>query len=217
MKKKLLIALTAATLLASFPLTVYAGEWQQDSTGFWYLNDDGTKPVDTWKLIDNNWYYFKSNGYMNTGWINVSGQWYYCEPTGQMRTTELPTDVFTFQFNADGTCSNFYKNTTPSTQAGWANYGTSSLSSFANAIAAGNIVYYNGSYWATPDYTSSLKNQQVVSQPYVPQHTAQIVTEQDVINKYTMQELQFSECDVHSMYEDNDDTDRYDLDGYVSP
>ena len=90
MKKKLLIALTAATLLASFPLTVYAGEWQQDSTGFWYLNDDGTKPVDTWKLIDNNWYYFKSNGYMNTGWINVSGQWYYCEPTGQMRTTELP-------------------------------------------------------------------------------------------------------------------------------
>ena len=40
--------------------------------------------------------------------------------------------------------------------------GPTSSSTLVNAIATGNVIYYNGSYWATPDYVSSLKNMRVV-------------------------------------------------------
>lgn len=29
----------------SLPLLSYAGEWKQDTTGWWWQNDDGTYPV----------------------------------------------------------------------------------------------------------------------------------------------------------------------------
>lgn len=161
MKRKILMALTIGlTVLSATP--VFAGQWKQNAKGYWYENDDGSYPSSAWRSIDGKWYYFKPDGYMNTGWIKVNGQWYYCEQSGEMRTADLPTDVMTFKFNADGSCSNFYANKTPSTQAGWPNYGTSSLSTWANAILEGNIVYYNGQYWATPDYENSIKNTQVV-------------------------------------------------------
>lgn len=161
MKRKILTALTIGlTVLSTTP--VFAGQWKQNAKGYWYQNDDGSYPASAWRSIDGKWYYFKPDGYMNTGWIKVNGQWYYCEQSGEMRTADLPTDVMTFKFNADGSCSNFYTNKTPSTQAGWSNYGTSSLSTWANAILEGNIVYYNGQYWATPDYENSIKNTQVV-------------------------------------------------------
>lgn len=160
MKKKILMSVAIGlTLLSSTP--VFAGEWKQNSTGYWYQNDDGSNPSGTWKNIDGKSYYFKSDGYMNIGWIKVNGQWYYCESSGEMRTADLQTDVMTFKFNADGSCANFYDNATPSTQAGWANYGTSSLKTWANAIIDGNIIYHNGQYWAKPDYVSSLKNENV--------------------------------------------------------
>ncbi|MFG6369349.1 MAG: hypothetical protein K1W16_13215 [Lachnospiraceae bacterium] len=162
MKKKFIGALLAVSVMCSSSITCYAGEWQQNATGYWYQNDDGTNPANTWQLIDGKWYFFDSNGYMETGWTKVNENWYYCEPTGEMRFSELVTDVFTFNFNEYGICTNFYENITPSTQAGWANYGTTSLDTWADAILAGNIVYYNGSYWATPDYKNTLGNEVVV-------------------------------------------------------
>lgn len=158
MKKiTLLTSATLLSLLISIP--VFAAEWKQNSTGWWYQNEDGSNPAATWKQIENNWYYFKSNGYMNVNWIKISDQWYYCEPTGEMRTSDLQTDVFLFKFNANGSCSNFYENKIPSSQAGWASYGTTSLSTFADAIVSGKIIYHNGQYWGTPDYVSSIKNE----------------------------------------------------------
>ena len=99
---------------------------------------------------------------MNTGWIKVSGQWYYCESTGEMRTSDLQTDVFTFKFNSDGTCSNFYENASPSLEAGWASYSPGSLADLANAMASGDVIYYNGQYLATPDYSSMFKHETIV-------------------------------------------------------
>ena len=61
MRKKLFISLVCVFILASVPLTVHAGVWQEDVRGYWYLNDDGTKPVGSWKIIDNKWYYFKED------------------------------------------------------------------------------------------------------------------------------------------------------------
>lgn len=155
--KKITILLTTAAIMAATPFSVFAGEWKQDTTGYWYQNDDGTYPASSWKEINGQWYYFAADGYMNVGWVKVPDQWYYCEPSGEMRTSELSTDVFTFRFHTNGSCQNFYENTTPSADAGWAPYNTSSLSTLADNVLSGNVVYYNGSYWATPDYRDSLK------------------------------------------------------------
>ena len=51
--------------------------WQRDNKGWWIKNSDGTYPRNEWKLVNNSWYFFDSQGYMFTGWLNISGSWYY--------------------------------------------------------------------------------------------------------------------------------------------
>ena len=38
--------------------------WQKDERGWWYVQVDGSYPSDSWKSLDNKWYYFNtvSNG-----------------------------------------------------------------------------------------------------------------------------------------------------------
>lgn len=47
--------------------------WNLDDTGWWYKNEDGTKYTSGWKTIGGQRYYFKSDGYMATGWVNTGG------------------------------------------------------------------------------------------------------------------------------------------------
>ena len=51
--------------------------WQRDNKGWWIKNSDGTYPRNEWKLVNNSWYFFDSQGYMFTGWLNISGSWYF--------------------------------------------------------------------------------------------------------------------------------------------
>ena len=69
MFKRLAIITTAATMLAATP--VYAGQWMQDSNGWWWQNDDGNYPFMAWAWIDGNHdgiaenYFFDERGYLN--------------------------------------------------------------------------------------------------------------------------------------------------------
>ena len=85
-KSKILI--TAALLTVAFNATAYAGAWQQDTTGYWWVNDDGTYPTNCWQWIDGNGdgisenYYFNESGYclMNTttpdgNTVDANGAW----------------------------------------------------------------------------------------------------------------------------------------------
>lgn len=204
MKKKFLTVLTLTAIMASTPSTAYAAEWILDSTGYWYQNDDGSYPASTWQSINGYWYYFLPSGYMATGWIKVSNQWYYLEASGEMRTADLITDVFTFRFNSDGSCINFYENTTPSAQAGWASYGTTSLSTWANAISEGKIVYYNGQYWASPDYKNLAK-------------TEEVVYEHDIAKDATKSNNNRHWIVDFKILNDNTNNNSQDLDGIISP
>ncbi|APF23883.1 N-acetylmuramoyl-L-alanine amidase family protein [Clostridium butyricum] len=58
--------------------------WKQDSNGWW--NTEGNSYSIGWKQIDGAWYYFTSNGYMQTGWVNDNGSWYYLNNSGAMKT-----------------------------------------------------------------------------------------------------------------------------------
>lgn len=88
MKKKFMtIALTAA-MAASMGMTAFAGQWVQNTTGWWWQEDNGSYPVSQWKWLDGNkdgiyeCYAFDANGYMyaNTttpdGYtVNKDGAW----------------------------------------------------------------------------------------------------------------------------------------------
>lgn len=51
--------------------------WQRDNKGWWIKNSDGSYPRNEWKFVNNSWYFFDSQGYMFTGWLNSNGSWYY--------------------------------------------------------------------------------------------------------------------------------------------
>lgn len=86
--KRSVALLLAVMVLAGTAMTVMAANWQQDATGWWYDNGNGTWPANSWQWIDGNGdgvaecYYFDGNGYMlsNTttpdGFqVNASGAW----------------------------------------------------------------------------------------------------------------------------------------------
>lgn len=105
MKKNFVKVLTLATLLSTFyPLTSFAGEWKSDNNGWWYQNDDGSYPKNTWQWIDGNKdgvsesYYFNENGYLLTNTtkdgctVNGDGAWTVngvVQTQGQQATVNL--------------------------------------------------------------------------------------------------------------------------------
>ena len=59
-----------------------AGEWKQDSRGWWYANADGSYPKDQAVTIGGTVYRFDASGYMRTGWVKNGGSWYYHTGSG---------------------------------------------------------------------------------------------------------------------------------------
>ncbi|WP_097005211.1 hypothetical protein [Lacrimispora amygdalina] len=80
MKKKLLMLAVSAVMTFGAATAAYGSQWQQDSTGWWYQNDNGSYATG-WTWIDGKCYYFSDNGYMaaNTNvegyTLNSEGQW----------------------------------------------------------------------------------------------------------------------------------------------
>ena len=56
---------------------VVSGRWK-------YLEQNGEYVKFKWLLLDNIWYHFDSNGYMQTGWLLLGNTWYYLESSGAM-------------------------------------------------------------------------------------------------------------------------------------
>ncbi len=86
-KKKNLKVLAVTTALAiSQAMTAFAGEWKQDSTGWWYQNDNSTYKANEWfQDTDGSWYYLNGNGYTATScWQQLNGAWYYFDASGRM-------------------------------------------------------------------------------------------------------------------------------------
>ena len=56
---------------------VVSGRWK-------YLEQNGEYVKSKWLLLDNIWYHFDTNGYMQTGWLSLGNTWYYLESSGAM-------------------------------------------------------------------------------------------------------------------------------------
>ena len=69
MKRKYLM-ISVAVLALGMGSTAYAGQWKTNAEGWWYQEDDGSRPINTWKWIDGNndgtaeCYYFNQHGDM---------------------------------------------------------------------------------------------------------------------------------------------------------
>lgn len=100
MKKILALVVAFSTV---FCLNAFAGEWKQDTIGWWYQNDNGSYVKNSWKDVNRKWYYFNEGGYMlsNTttpdGYVvNESGEWV------QSNNTNVSTSNKKYAFNTSG-------------------------------------------------------------------------------------------------------------------
>lgn len=81
--KKITVNLLLIISTVMFMPTMANAEWKQDNTGWWYK--EGNSWSVGWKFVDGNWYYFKQDGYMKTGWLQDSNKkWYYLNSDGSM-------------------------------------------------------------------------------------------------------------------------------------
>ena len=74
--KKRAALFAAAIFAAAGTITAYGG-WNQDGTGYWYQNRDGSYPSSGVVGIEGKEYLFNDAGYMMTGWQQLGGNWYY--------------------------------------------------------------------------------------------------------------------------------------------
>lgn len=88
MTKKAITAACTAILIGMMTITSFAGAWRSDSNGWWWQNDNGSWPMNTWQWLDgdNNGvsecYYFDAHGYClqdtktpDGYYVNESGAW----------------------------------------------------------------------------------------------------------------------------------------------
>lgn len=92
-------ALVLSTIIVLNPIGANA-EWKQDNKGWKY--SEGNSYAKGLRDIDGKTYYFDSNGYMKTGWIqdNYYGTWHYFYPNGAMANN---TVIDGYQLDEDGT------------------------------------------------------------------------------------------------------------------
>lgn len=114
--KKALITASVLVMTATMRITCSAAGWQQNETGYWYQNGNGTWPANTWQWIDGNQdgvaecYYFDRNGYMlsNTitpdGYIvNADGAWVV---NGALQTQSFIVNGICYNVGSNGVISN---------------------------------------------------------------------------------------------------------------
>lgn len=139
--KKTRLFFATIIFTAAMCITAFAGQWKQDNIGWWYQNDDGSYAANVIKQINGPWYYFDNTGYMKVGDYCFSDGWY--------------------NFREDGGCSNPISQLdgTPvgGPAQGWIQF-SGNISTTAQAMADGKVVYYNDIYWASPDYVNNLKD-----------------------------------------------------------
>ena len=86
-----------------------------------------------WVLIENTWYYLKTDGTFATGWENINGVWYYFKSSGAMQTGWLPLGTTWYYLSESGAMVTgweqiggvwYYFDESGAMQTGWLPLGT---------------------------------------------------------------------------------------------
>lgn len=81
-KRTIKLAIIFSLLLQSFPAFAM-DQWKQDDYG-WTYQVNGAALSNTWSQLNNQWYHFNTEGYMDIGWITDNNNTYYLSPDGAM-------------------------------------------------------------------------------------------------------------------------------------
>ena len=81
MKLRYLLGLMSTICIAGMPSVSLAGQWKQDTgktpeagvSNYWYAEDGGSCPMNTWKWIDGRCYYFNQDGWMVSAAVTPDG------------------------------------------------------------------------------------------------------------------------------------------------
>ena len=169
-QKALAIGMSVLMLASTFtPVSVQAaGGWKQNKTGWWWEEDNGSYPTNSWKNIGGTWYYFDGNGYMVTGWLKLSSGWYYLTGSGAMATGWVQVGNTWYYMNesgvmqADTWIGNNYVDGSGAwipgkakSQTGWVKSGNRWWYSHADGsyttndweVINGRLYYFDGSGW----------------------------------------------------------------------
>ena len=71
---------------------ILLGKWNKDMRGWRYLYQD--EYLTSWALINDKWYFFNTDGYMQTRWLEYKGQWYYMDPENGVMQTNRTIDGY---------------------------------------------------------------------------------------------------------------------------
>lgn len=73
---------TGTSAAASSENNTSSKGWIQDSQGWYYIKDNGSRAAGEWQTVNGRDYWFDSSAYMATGWRQFSnGAWYYFKPS----------------------------------------------------------------------------------------------------------------------------------------
>ena len=78
--------------------------WKQNTTGYWYVKEDGSYPKEKFEKINDVWYYFDNSGYMLAEqWKkHTDGNWYWFDNSGHMATSWKKIADKWYYFDAEG-------------------------------------------------------------------------------------------------------------------
>ncbi|GAA6443001.1 hypothetical protein K170097C1_13920 [Hungatella effluvii] len=62
------------------------GTWEQIDNRWLFRLENGRYPSNEWHYINDVWYHFGNDGFMERGWILDNGKWYYLNDNGSMAT-----------------------------------------------------------------------------------------------------------------------------------
>lgn len=86
--------------------------WSQDAAGWRFIKADGSYAKGECMVINNEYYYFKDDQYMVTGWHTIDGIWYFFRPSGGMAKSRW-IETNGMWYYVDGNGSLFTGGTTP--------------------------------------------------------------------------------------------------------
>lgn len=106
MMKKLMAAALGILVVTGVCTNIYAAEWKRDNLGWWFQNDDGSYPSQTWSWLDGNsdgvaeCYYFNEQGYLLTGTstpdgykVNDEGAWTENDQVQTKKSGEVTVEI----------------------------------------------------------------------------------------------------------------------------
>ena len=98
MKNKLYrIGAIALALSITLSFSAFAGEWMENSIGWWFQNSDGSYPKSGIYEIGGKEYAFNEDGYMaENAWYQhpKTGDWYYATGSGELAHSQWVGDYY---------------------------------------------------------------------------------------------------------------------------